>query len=57
LSIEFPVLREKEREIRKQYVKNRTMKSLTRTASILHKILRDHEIKEDVSVKAHRKNE
>lgn len=33
------------------------MKSLTRTASILHKILRDHEIKEDVSVKAHRKNE
>ena len=33
------------------------MKSLTRTASVLHKILRDHEIKEDVIVKAHSKDE
>jgi hypothetical protein len=38
-------------------IKNRTMKSLTRTASIIHKIIRDHEIKKDVIGKAHRKNE
>jgi hypothetical protein len=33
------------------------MKSLTRTDSILHKIIRDHEIKEGAIGKAHRKNE
>ena len=33
------------------------MKSLTRTASILHKIIRDHEIEGDAIGKAHRKNE
>jgi hypothetical protein len=33
------------------------MKSLTRAASIIHQILRDNEIKENVTGYVHRKNE